>query len=97
VACRLCPRVGLLEWLEEAVELRGRDARAAVGDDELGVRLVGAGRDLDPPAGLVVADRVRDEVGGESLDEEWVAADRGWLECDEQLEAALVVCAKRLV
>ena len=55
-----------------------------------------AGRDLDPAAGDVVPNRVRDEVRGESLDENEVAVDHRRLEHDDALEPAPIVGVESL-
>ena len=86
-----------LEGLEETLELAGRDQRAGVGDRENSTSRLGASCDLEPSTDDVVADRVRYEVGGEPLEEGWVAAYLGRLERDDALESARVVSAKRLV
>ena len=90
-------RVEPLKRLEEPRELRDGDARACVGDDQRRLSCSRVGRDLDPAAGEVVPDRVRDEVRDEPFDEDMVAADHSRLEDDNTLEPAVITSTKRLV
>jgi hypothetical protein len=65
-----------LEGPEEEVDVGGRDRRAGVGDGQDGPPGLEAGGDVDASGGLVVADRVVDQVADQSLDQAGVAADR---------------------
>ena len=86
-----------LEGLEEPLELAGRDQRAGVDDGEVRASRLGAGGDLDPAAGDVVPDCVRDEVGDESFEQVRIAGRPGRLEHDDALESAQIVRPERLV
>jgi hypothetical protein len=71
-------RVESLEGLKEAREFTRGDERAGVGDGQQGASRLATSCDFDPPAGEVVSDRVRDEVGGEPLEQNRIAdRDRG--------------------
>jgi len=84
-----------LERLEEPLKLCWRNRRAGVGDDEDGAPRLGAGCDLDAAADQVVADRVRDEVGGEPPDQVRVADRPGRFELKDVLEPAAGVSVER--
>ncbi len=62
----------------------------------MGAVRLDTGCDLDPAAGDVVADRVRDEVGGEPLEQVRVAARPGRLELDHPLEPVRLVGSQGL-
>jgi L-lactate dehydrogenase complex protein LldG len=80
-----------LKRFEETLELAGRNQRTGVGDGKNSASGLGAGSDLEPAAGEVVPDRVRNEVGGESLEQLRVAARPRGLEHDDAFEPARVV------
>jgi len=65
------------EGLEQGVDLGGGDRGAGVGDPDHGLGAGAAGVDLDPAAGLVVADGVLDQVGDQPLQQGAVAGHRG--------------------
>ena len=84
-----------LERTEETLELRARDERAAVRDEENRAPRLDAGRHLDPAAGDVVPDRIRDEIGDESLDEVRIAGRPGRVERGDALDPDQVVSLER--
>ena len=88
-------RVESLEGLEETLELRGRDGRAAIGDQKNSTSRLGARRDLDPAPNDVVPDRVRDEVGGKSLEQVRIAGRPRLFERHDALERGHVVGSER--
>ena len=55
--------------LKELINVRRRDFRPGVLDDEDGLTGPAAGRDVDEPGRDVVAQRVVEQVGDETLDE----------------------------
>lgn len=63
----------------------------SVGDRENRMFWFGAGCDFDSAAGEVVPSRVREKVGGESLDEVGVAGRPGGLERQDAFELAEVM------
>jgi hypothetical protein len=89
-------RAESFEGLEEAREFPGWDKRAGVGDGEQGASCVDPGCDFDSAVGDVVSDRVGDEVGGESLEEGWIAGRDSRLECHDAVECAQLVSLERL-
>jgi hypothetical protein len=76
-----------LEGLEQAVDLGGRDDLPGAGHRQDGVNTADPGRDLDVPAGDVVADGVVDQVGHQSLDQEGIAVEGGVLDNGVDLQA----------
>ena len=91
VAQRPGARIQSLEGLEQAPHLGRRDDRPRVGNREDGASRPGTSCDLDPPVDDVVADRVRDEIGGEPLEQVRVTARPGRRHDDDTLEFAQVV------
>ena len=69
-------RAESLERLEEAGELAGRDHGSGVRDREGGASCGGVRGDVEPAAGNVVTDGVRDQVRDEALDQLRVAGFR---------------------
>jgi hypothetical protein len=70
---------GAVEWLEgleETLDLFGRYGRAGVSYRCEGVSVAGPGGDFDMSFGGVVADRVVDQVGDQTLDQSWIARGR---------------------
>ncbi len=84
------------ERLEETRNLTGRDERAAVRDRETGVPGGGVGSDLDPATDDIVADRVRDEVGDETLEQIRVTGRPGRFQHGHELEPAGIVSLQRV-
>src|SRR5271154_5271941 len=89
--------VEALERLKEPVDLVGRDDCSAVGYREDRRVVGGIGRDVNVPAGDVVADGVGDEVGYEAFEESGVAVERGGTDdgLDLQVEVLGVVVSAR--
>jgi hypothetical protein len=85
-----------LEGMEEFLDFAGRDQRAGVRDRENGTPRFEASCDLDAAVHGVVADRVRDEVGDETLEQVAIAARAGPLERKDALEPAQVMRSQRL-
>jgi hypothetical protein len=84
-----------LEGSEKTLQFAGRDQGAGVGDDEVGASRLGAGCDVDPAADDVVPDRIRDEVGGQSLEQVRIAGRPGRLEHHDAPESAQAVSSER--
>ena len=89
-------RVESMEGLEQAPDLAARDRGAAVRHRENGSSRRGVGCDLDPAAGDVVPDRVRHQVGDETLDQVVVAGSLRRLEDEDAVELAQIVGSQRL-
>jgi hypothetical protein len=79
----------LLERLEQAADLTGRDHLTGVPHREDGLPGGGAGGDLHPPAGHVVPQGVVGQVGDQALDQARVAQDRGRAQRGLHADAAL--------
>ncbi len=75
-----------LEGSEETLDLLGRDDRAGVRDRHDGVPVAGRGGDLDISAGGVVAYRVVDQVGDQTLEQSRIADRRRWVERGANVE-----------
>jgi hypothetical protein len=72
-----------------------RNRQARVRDRENRTLRLRAGRNLDSAARDVVADRVRDEVGDETVDQVRIAGREGRFECLDRLKRAEVVSVER--
>jgi hypothetical protein len=91
------PRSESLEWLEETLKVAGNDDGTRVRDGEMREPRLGTGRKVDPAAGHVVPDGIRDEIGNEALEQLRVAARESRFEHDCPFESAQVVSPKRLI
>jgi hypothetical protein len=84
-----------VEGLKETPELVAGDREAGVGDGQVGMSRACAGCDLDSAPADVVPDRVRDEVGDESLEEIRVPDRPSGLERQDTPQPAEIVSVER--
>ncbi|HYZ77910.1 MAG TPA: hypothetical protein VE596_11110 [Gaiellaceae bacterium] len=77
------------EGLEELLDCVGPNERTGVAHCNDGPAISGRGPDLDPTSGLVVAERVVDEVGDQALGKPGVSRGLGALELGVEVEPTL--------